>query len=245
MGNRKIAAVAAAIILGTAAPASANIVFDFGTYWGASGEEFAGLWAYFGASPGAYADKFTLEPGATTFNGVNWWGAYRHEPVPDVDDFTIQVYADMPIDDDDPNCCVFGGSTPQPSPLYEFQVDDPHRIDLGIRVDGEFWHGEFCPDEGCDWPAFSYQWTLPEPITLQPDTRYWLSIGNSAGDWGWSSGNPDGFPAARDGDLWDIYGAPVAFQLTNEPIRVPEPASVALFLAGLLSLGWLNRRKTG
>ena len=149
-------------------------------------------------------------------------------------DFTIRIFENY-FDETDIHAPVI-------NPLYEFAVRDVGHGDTEITVDARF-----CD---CD-EVYGYSFKLPSPLTLAPHTTYWLStLNDTAADiddgWRWSSDDAFDIPADRisDDERWSVDGSHMGFQLTNDRLAaIPEPPSTALFIAGLLGLGWLNSRR--
>ncbi|WP_227010293.1 PEP-CTERM sorting domain-containing protein [Pelagibius marinus] len=174
--------------------------------------------------PQQIADDFQLQPGAATITDIHWWGVYADDnTATEPDDFTIRFYIDA-------------GGSPALDPLFEFAVGDVGRVDSGI-------------DSG-DFDVYAY-WVDIAALTLAADTTFWLSIVNdttadSGDDWFWSfvlGGN--GYSRGADGSTWISRTDQLGFQLTNDAVAVPEPASLTLFgvgLGGLGALGWRRRK---
>ena len=178
----------------------------------------------FSSHQGVYAqvgDDFVLIPGATTLTGVNWWGAYVNDALPD-DDFTIRLYH------------FVSPGTPATNPFYEVNVGAVSRIDTGLSGTTAF-------------NIYAYSADIPA-IDLLPDTDYLLSIvNNTPGDimnsWAWATADATdsaylrsaGSPGAVESANWNSFDIAYAFNLTGVS-AVPVPAAVWLFGSGLLGL---------
>lgn len=90
--------------------------------------------------------------------------------------------------------------------------------------------------------------TIATPsITLTDGTEYWLVLTpyDGTSDIGWAVGGTTNVPAAYDnsgstGSGWTVYGSDtLQFEIDGTPLATaptPEPASLALFLTGILGL---------
>ena len=187
--------------------------------------------AYFSdpGSPQQIADDFQLQSGASTITDFHWWGVYAFSNTPTApDNFLIRIFADI-------------SGAPDVVPIFEFVVGNVSRADTGTDEGGVF-----------DGDVYAYFAEI-SPLALSANTKYWLSIINDTGadtddNWAWAYDEPTGNPQISyrflDGNAWLPFESRMGFQLTNDALTaVPEPASIALFVAGLLGLGWLDGRR--
>ncbi len=146
-----------------------------------------------------HADNFQLLPGQTTIGGIEWEGLYSPASAPDPDDFSIRIYAD--------NAGLPMGNW--------FQQWTDLAVDR-VFVD---------PEVGVDF----YRYTVElEPLALEPDTTYWVSIVNDTtlSDLTWSWGI-----SLRDlGDSAQATGTGLGFA---NWIADPDGADFAFKLLGV------------
>ncbi len=204
-------------VVGSINPVQADLIFDQTINLAVSGR------ASDFDLPQQSADDFQLDLGSSTITDVHWWGAYFAGNTPtEPDDFTIRFFADA------------GG--PVIIPLAEFAVGDVGRVDTGVNVGG--------------LDVFAYSVDI-SPLVLTANTTFWLSIVNDTAadlndDWFWSfdfSGTSAAFRVLDDASWTVTPDRRMGFQLTNDVLEVPEPATWTLFGAGLAGLGWMTRRR--
>jgi PEP-CTERM motif len=171
------------------------------------------------------ADDFSLAPGANVITGVQWTGLYFPSNTPtQPDNFTIQFFADV-------------GGSPVVAPFLSLSVGSVGRTDTGIDLTGS--------------DLFAYSANVA-PITLAPNTFFWLSIFNNTSadtddNWFWGMqdalGNSHG--RADPADPWLPQVPPVGnrqdFQLTGPAI--PEPSVLALLTIGVIGLLGCRRKR--
>ena len=167
-------------------------------------------------------DDFQLDPGQTTIRDVHWTGIYINGDQIAEDDFTIRIFAD-------------NSGTPAINPLLSVGNLTVQKVDSGVDHNG--------------YNIFQYD-VGGLNIALNANTTYWLSIVNDtvadSDSWCWAGILFDGnsFWRQLDGDNWNSLNHRWDFTLTDdvaEPI-VPEPASVALLLTGLLGISAFRNR---
>lgn len=177
------------------------------------------------------ADDFILRPDATTVTGVNWWGSYGSNTLPN-DDFTIRLFN------------FISPGVPAITPFYEANVGAVLRTNTGLMSSG-----------GLNIHAYS---AIIPTIDLLADNFYYLSIINNTpgvefNSWAWSSTNATipSFLRRSSSSLgientsWRTFDTDVigyAFNLTG-PSQIPEPTTLALISIGLASIGISRKRK--
>lgn len=178
------------------------------------------------------ASGFELTSGANVIRDIHWWGWYSGIGAPGSDgvaddDFTIRIFADD------------GSNKPADTPLF-IATPEVTRVDTGVVP--------------VVTPMYAYSAYI-DPLTLSPDTPYYLSIQNdTTGDpdiWFWATlqevdaviwtryqDNP-WFTSGSDADRY------FAFYLTDDII--PEPATTSILSIGMaaLVLRGLRRRSEG
>jgi PEP-CTERM motif len=172
------------------------------------------------------ADDFSLAPGANVITGVQWTGLYFPANTPtQPDNFTIQFFADV-------------GGSPVVTPFLSLSIGNPGRTDTGIDLTG--------------FDLFAYSANVA-PITLAPNTVFWLSIFNNTSadtddNWFWGMqdalGNSHG--RGNPADPWVPQVQPPVgnrqdFQLTGPAI--PEPSVLALLTIGVIGLLGCRRKR--
>jgi len=172
------------------------------------------------------ADDFSLAPGANVITGVQWTGLYFPSNTPtQPDNFTIQFFADV-------------GGSPVVTPFLSLSIGNPGRTDTGIDLTGS--------------DLFAYSANVA-PITLAPNTVFWLSIFNNTSadtddNWFWGMqdalGNSHGRGNPADPWLPQVQppvGNRQDFQLTGPAI--PEPSVLALLTIGVIGLLGCRRKR--
>jgi hypothetical protein len=162
------------------------------------------------------ADSFTIDTPAVV-RQVNWWGDYWAPAPPATESMQIRVYG------------TDAGSGLPGAVLLDTMVLDPVRSPTGHMVLGAPW-------TLASFPEYVFHADLTVPISLEPNTPYWLQI-TQIGDthtgfsWELSSASQNGFAFANpSGDPWQSAqsGNDLAFQLSS----VPEPTTLVLLILG-------------
>jgi hypothetical protein len=179
-------------------------------------------------SPHQIGSTFLLQANQNTITDVHWWGYYSlSDTVPTQDNFTIRIF----------------------NMVETFPEQNPTVLNINVgavqRADSGF---DLVTEAGFRRDLYEY-FVYIDPLLLDPDTNYVLSIVNdtteTSGDWSWARSNTPGryFHRTDDEDSWKVTtnNYVMAFQLTND-IPVPEPSTILLFGAGLAGVGLLRRR---
>ncbi|MCC6796737.1 MAG: PEP-CTERM sorting domain-containing protein [Candidatus Hydrogenedentes bacterium] len=168
-------------------------------------------------------DNFTLEEGSNVVTDLHWWGNHYLYYAPSItDNFIIYIFEDnegVPDFSSGPLHTIDGSATTP-------------REDTGLDANGN-----------TDSPVFAYDLVF-DPITLDANTTYWLSITNDF-YWYWQGSTTPGtsysivgpdFP--NDLEEWsdelETENYNLAFNLTGSV--VPEPSTVVLLGAGVAML---------
>ena len=206
--------------------ATADVIFDNGTYSTSvlhtSNPEGGSF---------LHANSFVLQDGASTITDIHWWGSYVSDTAVQNDDFTIQIFADD------------GGIPDVASALFlDLNVGNAvNRMDTG--------------DDYLEFNIYSYSADF-SPLQLDAGTVYWVSIFNNPGpnpgpNWAWMEADgtysgsiaylAEGFGTGWQNNAYE--GRALAFQLTNDGVVVPEPASITLLGLGIAGLVVRMRRR--
>ena len=177
-------------------------------------------------------DDFVLEwagEGALyELTDIHWWGTYVGQELGESgDDFTVRIFED--------------GETPQLIEEFTPTWDLVNRADSGYDIP----FGQRTRD------VWSYWFDLAEPLYLDPESTYYISVINNtpsdSTDWAWvygMDGNGQSWMRVTDESPWEDWSRhDMAFALTGSV--VPEPATLTLLGLGVAGLLIKNRRRAG
>lgn len=167
-------------------------------------------------------DQFVPASGSAV-GTVRWWGIYRDHNL-HADDFTIRFY---------------NGFIPATTPDYSAPAANVTRTATGrVNLNG--------------YQVYEYTANLSTPWSLTAGTTQGISIINNVGGsgtgWSWQTSAASDFGnnyyRSQEGDPWSNAGGHMAFELSDDPAAVPEPATLSSgVLAGLIGLGALYRHR--
>ena len=171
------------------------------------------------------ADDFSLLSGSSEITDIHWSGSYGpiSFPVPVTDNFTVEIYGEG------------SGGQLAAAPLFTLNTSNVGRSSLGVIS---------------QFNVFSYSVAFA-PITLTPNTRYWLSIYDDTGNWLWAGHTGSTFdngvlarPSTSSSWAPRILGnVRFDFELTNDAVStVAEPATLALLGIGIAGVTFARRR---
>lgn len=171
------------------------------------------------------AENFTLNPGAATIGGVNWWGGCATlTNVCATTNLTLFFYDDA-------------GGTPG-SVIAQYNVGLANQTAVGAHTAG--------------YVQYAYSANIPA-LALTAGVQYWLGIQNDSPTledlWGWESNligphNDLVHQQFLNGFGWTEQDTDLAFNLTDAAVAVPEPLTISLFSAGLVGAAAMRRRKS-
>ena len=175
------------------------------------------------------ADDFRFDTVGYEVTNIHWFGGYAFGNSPaSPDDFTVRIYGDA-------------AGVPDASDFIEVFSGVAMRTDTG-------------DDDPFDLDIYEYRVDI-DPLMLDADTTYWMSVFNDAvpngGDpWFWatsdaSSGTGNAAFTDGDGNAWLLEHRDweLAFGLGGDDLpTIPEPSAALVFGIGCLVVGGKVRR---
>lgn len=211
-------AFAATFALATASlPASAAVIYN-----GGGPDQLGQIYATGAAS---VAMSFTLAPGANVVTDAHWWGGCSPSTTcSSSPNFTLGIDADS-------------GGLPGAN-IWFGNVGSANQTLTGNLIG---------PPTAPQWDEYSYSATFA-PLTLTPGTTYWFTLRQNdvaSPTWGaeTTSTAPVGSASASYGNpnlSWTALPENLAFELTG---AIPEPATWAMMLLGLVGLSFAGYRR--
>jgi len=220
-------------VAGNPSSALASVIYD-----NSGPDLISGLFSDVSDDNKRVADDFSFATVPHEVSDIHWFGGYcallpnGDCELPDTtanpDDFTIRLHSN-------------DAGLPDTADFIEVFTGAAMRTDTGL-------------DDSFGLDIYEYSVDI-DPVTLQGDTTYWLSIFNDAvpngGDpWFWAtsdatSGTGNSAFAVGEGSPWiaEMNNFELAFNLTGASAPIPEPGAAFVFSVGCLFVSGASRRR--